>query len=233
MVKASAPIAGLVDRVTARYEELADPKKASEMSAYMRNLFPFFGIPAPVRRGVDREVTEGIEPLDDDALSSLCSALWERDEREFQYFAMERASAWVSNCTPRLIPSLEAMITTKSWWDTVDHLASRVMGPLVMASPQLTRTTDAWIESPNIWLARTALLYQLRYKSSTDADRLFRYCEVQAANPDFFIRKAIGWALREYSKTEPDLVGRWLAEKKPILSRLSFREGSKYAEVPE
>ena len=97
---------------------------------------------------------------------------------------------------------MEELITTKSWWDTVDALASRTVGALVLADPALRKTMDRWIRSDDIWIARTAILHQLFYKEATDTSRLFDYCLLRAGDNEFFIRKAIGWALREYSKTD-------------------------------
>jgi 3-methyladenine DNA glycosylase AlkD len=110
----------------------------------------------------------------------------------------------------------------------VDTLAAHTVGPLVAAHPVLVATMDAWVTDENMWLARTAILHQLRYKERTDADRLFRYCTLQAGHRDFFIRKAIGWALRDYARTNPDAVRRYVDEHRSILAPLSIREASKH-----
>ena len=104
-------------------------------------------------------------------------------------------------------------ITTKSWWDTVDGLAAWTAGPLVAANPELLATMDRWIVSDNICLARTAIIFQLGYKDRTDADRLFRYAAARAEDTEFFIRKAIGWALRQYAREDAD-AGRAFVEAK-------------------
>ncbi len=123
---------------------------------------------------------------------------------------------------------MRELITTKSWWDTVDTLAAHTVGPLVAAHPELADTMDAWVGDENMWLSRTAILHQLRYKERTDAERLFRYCTARAGHKDFFIRKAVGWALREYAYTDPDGVRAYISEHRDNLSPLSVREASKH-----
>lgn len=116
------------------------------------------------------------------------------------------------------------LITTVPWWDTVDLLAAHVVGPLVAADPALAATMDAWIDDDDLWVARAALLHQLRFKADTDTERLFGYCLRRSGHPDFFIRKAIGWALREYAKTDPDAVRDFLVREQRRLAPLSVRE---------
>src|SRR5262249_25589456 len=130
--------------------------------------------------------------------------------------------------TPTLLPTVAELITTKSWWDTVDTLASDTVGPMVRNHPELLSTMDEWVRDDNLWIARTAILHQLSYKEDTDADRLFRYCLAQAGHRDFFIRKAIGWALRQYAHTNPEAVRAFLAGHGDLLSPLSVREAGKH-----
>ena len=130
--------------------------------------------------------------------------------------------------SPALLETVRSLIVTRSWWDTVDTLAANVVGPLVSNHPALRATMDAWSTDDNLWLVRTAILHQLRYRSATDPDRLFRYCDAQAGHGDFFIRKAIGWALREYARTDPDAVRTFVATHRDRLSGLSVREASKH-----
>eukprot|EP01087_Luapelamoeba_hula_P014055 TRINITY_DN4057_c0_g1_i2.p1 TRINITY_DN4057_c0_g1~~TRINITY_DN4057_c0_g1_i2.p1 ORF type:complete len:122 (+),score=10.59 TRINITY_DN4057_c0_g1_i2:413-778(+) len=120
------------------------------------------------------------------------------------------------------------MIRNKSWWDTVDIIASNLVGSLVTQFPQLSATMDNWISDEHLWVRRTALIHQLKYKAATNTDRLYSYIGQLMHEQDFFIRKAIGWALREYSKTDPDSVRDFIAANDSELSSLSKREGSKY-----
>jgi 3-methyladenine DNA glycosylase AlkD len=125
------------------------------------------------------------------------------------------------------IETVRSLVVSKSWWDTVDTLAAHTAGPLVAAHPGLLSTMDAWITDEHMWLVRTAILHQLTYKTRTDAGRLFRYCAAQASHRDFFIRKAIGWALREYSRTDPTAVRSFVDSHRDTLSPLSVREALK------
>ena len=125
------------------------------------------------------------------------------------------------------MPAIRQLIVTKSWWDTVDALAAHVVGVMVARQPVLLSTMDEWVVSDELWLIRTAILHQLRYKSQTDTERLFRYCAQHAGHKDFFIRKAIGWALREYARTDPDAVRRFV-KTQSALSGLSVREALKH-----
>jgi 3-methyladenine DNA glycosylase AlkD len=127
-------------------------------------------------------------------------------------------------CGPGFLAPIRTLVTTKSWWDTVDSLAKNGAGGLVLRYPELAGTMDRWVESENMWLRRTAILHQLGFKERTGADRLFRYCELRAHEQEFFIRKAIGWALREYSKVDADAVRRFVADHDAALSGLSKRE---------
>jgi 3-methyladenine DNA glycosylase AlkD len=126
------------------------------------------------------------------------------------------------------LPVLRRLIVTHSWWDTVDALASHSVGPLVRRQPELARELDDWSVSENLWLRRTALIYQLGYKERTDAARLFAYVDRMAHEKEFFIRKAIGWALRQYARTAPAEVKAFLLPRRQKLSGLSWREATKH-----
>jgi 3-methyladenine DNA glycosylase AlkD len=193
------------------------------MAAYMRGKFPFLGIATPERRRLTAAAFAGIPPPGEGELGELLGHLWERPEREYQYAGCDLAAKHAGGCGPAFLDTTRTLITTKSWWDTVDALASGVAGPLVARYPETVAVMDRWIASPNLWLARSAILHQLRSKQRTDAGRLFRYCELRMPDEDFFIRKAIGWALREYSKTDSEAVRTFVAAH-PGLSGLSKRE---------
>jgi 3-methyladenine DNA glycosylase AlkD len=195
------------------------------MAAYMRDQFPFLGIPSPQLRQIMREAP--LPKPTEAQLREVVLELWELPEREFQYAACVHLRRHVKVCGPGFVDVTRHLIVTKPWWDTVDTLASHTVGPLVTANPELVATMDAWIDDENMWLARTALLHQLGYKGATDAPRLFRYCEKQFDHRDFFIRKAIGWALREYAWTDPEAVRAFVHSNEGALSGLSRREALK------
>jgi 3-methyladenine DNA glycosylase AlkD len=220
----------LLDRLVAAYEAARDPVAAGPMRKYMRDQFDFLGIPNPVRTTLDREITAGIAPPTEAELAHVAKACWGLPHREYQYFACGYLRKHIGRAGPGFIDVAERLITTTSWWDTVDALATRTVGPLVRSHPELVTTMDDWIESENFWLARTALLHQLTYKADSDVERLFRYCHSRAGDREFFIRKAIGWALREYSKTDEAAVRAFVAEMGDNLSGLSRTEALKWLE---
>ena len=192
----------------------------------MRDQFPYLGIPTPERRKLTRDAVWGTPHPGTNDCTELALRCWELPEREFRYFAVDYLVANVKHCDSTLLPTLRTLITTDSWWDTIDPLATRVVGPLVTADPKLVATMDVWVRDENMWIARTAILHQLHYEAATDEQRLFEYCSLQAGHKDFFIRKAIGWALREYAYTAPDAVRGFL--ERTELSPLSVREASKH-----
>jgi len=214
----------LVRGLRTAFEARRDPVRAAGMSAYMRDQFPFLGIPGPERSALERTVFRTVGPLDESALALAARALWALPEREYQYAACALLARNNKRLAPEFIAVARELVTTKSWWDTVDTLASHVVGGIIRHHREAQQEMDLWIESPDHWVARTALLHQLRFKGETDAARLFRYCELRAADKEFFIRKAIGWALREYSKTDADAVRAFVAGHEATLSGLSKRE---------
>jgi len=217
----------VLDGLTAAYGAAADPERAVSMRAYMRDQFPFLGIPGPRQAHLTRAVLAGVGRPTEDDLRAVALGCWALPEREYQYFACGLLRRHVKVCSAAFLDTTRHLIVTKSWWDTVDALAAHVVGPLVARHHELVSTMDDWIAEENLWLARTALLYQMRYKENTDATRLFHYCLTQAGHRDFFIRKAIGWALREYAKTEPAAVRTFVRAHEPRLSPLSIREALK------
>ncbi|MBO1337261.1 DNA alkylation repair protein [Streptomyces sp. VRA16 Mangrove soil] len=218
----------VLDRLPAVYGAAADPARAARMRAYMKDVAPFLGLPSPARRELSKAVLKGTAPRPTESdLTALALRCWALPEREYAYFAVDCLRRHVRRLSSGFLPVARHLITTVPWWDTVDLLAAHVVGGLVAADPELTAVMDAWIEDADLWVARTALLHQLRFKDATDADRLFAYCLRQAGHPDFFIRKAIGWALREYAKTDPDAVRAFVAAHRDVLAPLSVREALK------
>lgn len=217
------PFQQVVPRLAELFEGHRDPARAVQMAAYMRGQFSFLGIPAPRQKVLLREAKAGVAQPTQSELAEVSRALWTMAEREYQYAAIALLISNVRWCDATFLPEVRELLGAKPWWDTVDALAARVVGPLVAASPELWDEMDAWAGSANPWLARTAILHQLGYKQRTDQERLFRYCRQRSGEGDFFIRKAIGWALREYSKTEAEAV-RAFVDVEAALSPLSRRE---------
>ncbi|TGB10544.1 DNA alkylation repair protein [Streptomyces sp. MZ04] len=226
------PRSGLADtvmeRLTATYPKAADPRRAAQTQAYLKDVAPFLGVPAPLRRELSRTVLAGTPRPDETDCTAIALRCWELPEREYAYFAVDYLRRHVKRLSSGFLPVARHLVTTVSWWDTVDALAAHVVGGLVAADPRLlTSEMDSWIEDDDLWVARTALLHQLRYKDATDTERLFAYCLRQCGHPDFFIRKAIGWCLREYAKTDPDAVRGFVERERGRLAPLSVREALK------
>jgi 3-methyladenine DNA glycosylase AlkD len=206
---------------------VAVPADAAPMAAYVKDQFVYFGIKAGPRRTAAKPILRASGSTTADQLVDFAEQCWNQPEREFQYVAMDVLRKRCSTLRPGDLPSIEALIVSKSWWDTVDGLAAWVVGPMVSAYPQLIGTLDSWAADKNVWRVRSALLHQLSYKEHTDVERLFRWCDTWAEHPDFFIRKAIGWALRQYARTDPDAVLAFVATHEGRLSPLSKREATR------
>lgn len=189
------------------FNERADPLYAINMKRYMKNRFEFFGIKSPERREFTRTFYRDNGLPDHNQLDEIVRTCWKLPQREFQYFAMELAYKFLRKSAPNDIGLYEGMITGKSWWDTVDYIAVRLAGALFRKYPDMIRVrTETWMNSENIWLQRSALLFQLHYKKDTDTVLLEEYISRLSGSGEFFIQKAIGWILREYSKTDPGFV---------------------------
>jgi len=197
------------------------------MAQYMKNQFPFYGIQSTPRRHISRQWLKNHPIVNETDTCDVLKLLWGKNQREFQYIGSDIAKKNKRKLTPKSIPTLEYCIRTKSWWDTVDALAAHPIGMIVQHHPGLISLMDQWIEDENMWIRRTALLYQLQYKEKTNQDRLFRYCELRMDDSEFFIRKAIGWVLRQYSYIDPDAVIDFVDKWDGRLSNLSKREGLK------
>jgi 3-methyladenine DNA glycosylase AlkD len=226
---ACTPLAAtIMVQLTETYAAARDPDRAEPMVAYMRGQFPFLGITAPQQRTLAGEVMAGLSGPAEADLRDVALACWDMPEREYQHFATRLLRRHVSACGADLLGTVRVLITAKPWWDTVDELAVHIVGPLVARFPHLVATMDAWSIDRDLWLVRTAILHQVRYRDTTDKERLFRYCAAQAAHRDFFVRKAIGWALREYAKSDPDAVRTFVADHRQSLSGLSAREALRH-----
>lgn len=217
----------VLDRLAGAYEPARNAARARAMSSYMRDAFPFLGIPAPRQRLLARQAVATLPRPTEADLRAVALACWALPEREYQYFACGYLRRYVRLCSPAFLGTAAELITAKSWWDTVDPLAAHVVGGLVARHPKLAADMDDWALDGNAWLVRSAVLHQLHFRENTDAERLFRYCTEQSNHPDFFVRKAIGWALREYAKTDPGAVRRYVAAHRGRMSTLSVREALK------
>ncbi|OHQ21653.1 DNA alkylation repair protein [Streptococcus sp. HMSC066F01] len=207
-------------------EAAKDPEKAGPMEAYMRYQFPFLGIAGPERNALYRKYflsAKKTKMIDWDFVDTC----WEKEPREYQYVAANYLKAMQSYLTKDDLPKLERLVVTKSWWDTVDIL-DRVVGSLVANHPELEEVILKWSLSDNIWLRRVAIDHQLLRKEKTNVQLMEKILVNNLDQTEFFINKAIGWALRDYSKTNPEWVARFIEQNKKRMSELSIREASKY-----
>lgn len=156
----------------------------------------------------------------------LVYELWAASEREFQYIAMDYLARTKRHWEKSQIKDWERLLTERAWWDTVDFIASTLLVGLIQRFPELALEMDVWNTSGDLWRIRASILYQLKYRDAVDTDRLARFILRHAASSEFFLQKASGWALRQYSKTNPDWVRSFI--KSNTLSSLTLRAGGKY-----
>jgi len=201
-----------------------DPEKARQMAAYMRDQFPFLGVPTPVRRALTGEFLRTAGKQVDWSFVRRC---WEQPEREFQYVGVDYLNRRRGTLGAADVPNVRELIVTKSWWDTVDGL-DMVVGDIALRHPDVAGTLLAWSRDDNIWLRRVAIDHQLQRKSRTDTGLLETILVNNLGQGEFFIQKAIGWSLRDFSKTDPEWVRGFLARYRDRLAPLSVREASKY-----
>jgi len=221
-------VGSYVNDLAAFYKKHGDNKVAVGAKAYMRNQFEFYGLVSPERKALSKIFISKNGIPDIQVLLEITRELWKLPQRELHYFAIEILEKKAKELQHKDILLLEYMIVNKSWWDTVDFIAPKLIGPLFKKHPEMILPkTKEWIASGNIWLMRSALLFQLKYKKSLDEKLLYSIIEQCVHEKDFFIRKAIGWILREHSKLFPATVKKFIKENDALLSPLSKKEGLK------
>jgi len=211
-------------RILHTFKSASDPENAYHMKAYMKHQFDFLGIKSQERRSLSQPFLNknALPPFEEGW--PVIRKLWVLPEREFQYLAMEWASKYNRLAEKSWIDHYHYMITYKSWWDTVDFISVNLVGPYFRKYPEMIgKITGKWMISGNIWLQRSCLLFQLKYKTDTDTELLTSFIHPLAGSREFFIAKAIGWSLREYSKTNPDWVRSFISTH--ALQPLSKKEG--------
>ena len=207
---------------------LADPARAANMRAYLRNQFPFLGVPTPARRAALKPLLK--VDFDQRRLLTAADQLWRLPEREYRYAAIDLLARHVGRLDLRAVAPLLALAQREAWWETVDGLAG-IVGDVVHAArrrdPDAQVTMDAALRHDCLWVLRIAMIHQLGWRLETDSTRLFGYAETLAPESDFFIRKAIGWALRDYARWNPQTVRDFVAAMGGRLSPLSAREATR------
>lgn len=212
----------------------ADPERAVQQQRYMKSAMPYLGLPMSDVRRTSAAVFREYPLADADAWRASIRRLWhEATHREHRYAAISllrygQYRAWAHEPSPEQIGLLRELIVDGAWWDFVDELASHAVGGLLAAHPdEVTPIMRDWSREPDLWLRRTSILCQLGRKAETDTGLLEYAIAGSVTDPDFFARKAIGWALREYSKTDADWVRAYVSAH-PDLSGLSQREALKW-----
>ena len=210
-----------------KLELLASQEVAIQQKKYMRNKFEFLGVKSPERRLVLKEFLKKIKLPEN--IWDWVQELWQEEEREFQYCAVEILMKYSrKNMKMEDITEIEKLILDKSWWDSVDAL-SGIVGNYFLQYPEKKKNISSkWLESKNIWLIRMAIIFQLSYKNKTDEQLLFENILRAVSHQDFFVRKAIGWALRQYARVQAQKVANFVQNNEEILSTLSKREALKH-----
>jgi 3-methyladenine DNA glycosylase AlkD len=221
--------AALRAAVESQLDAVADAEAAPAMQAYMKTEMPFRGVRSPARKPVVRALRDAHRPKSQGAYAGLIRAVWDMPHREDKYVALGLARAWKKFVGLESLPLYEAMVREGAWWDFVDEIATHLIGRLVVTQREtMLPVLDRFVADEDMWIRRVGLLAQMPCKAQTDSERLARYCRLLAPESEFFIRKAIGWSLREYAKTDPEWVRAFLSEHGEELSGLSRREASKH-----
>lgn len=220
-------VAAWVRATRSALEPLADAERAGPMRAYMKDVAPFLGISTPDRRSALRAAWRGLPALAPSEVAEVSRELWAEPQREYQYATCDLLAR-----EQRRLPSsfladpVTELLTTVPWWDTVDSLGTAVITPLVARDPGLVPLMWQWCNSDDRWLIRASIQHQRGLRERTDTDRLMAMCDQHADDREFFIAKAIGWALRDTARWNPAVVQGFL-DSHPVLSRVAAREAER------
>ena len=213
-----------IEAVVLALRRAAAPARRAAMAAYMRNQFEFLGVATPARRAAIKTLYKDWRPDSETELLDIARQVWDRPEREYQYAAIDLLAMHCNKLDTRHLPFLMDLVQSKSWWDTVDALAS-VIGKILRYGHY---GMDQAIGNQNMWARRVAILHQLGWREKTNQTILFSYSLQRAHEKEFFIQKAIGWALRNYARHNPQAVRDFTSEERARLSPLSYREANKH-----
>jgi 3-methyladenine DNA glycosylase AlkD len=218
--------------VAAELSARADPVKAVAMAAYLKTDMPFYGVQKKGRTEVFRAIKQRLAIDDIVAYRSAIEALWAQPHREEKYLAIGVAKHFEDFLVFENMDLYRRLIVAGAWWDLVDEVAIHCVGMVYLNERERTEPTiEEWVDDQVMWLRRTSLIAPIKHKAETDHRVLFDHCLRRADEKEFFIRKAIGWTLREYAKTDPDRVGSFLLRYRDRWSGLSYREASKHLDI--
>jgi len=213
------------DNLFAELEKNGNTEQAVKMSAYMKNKFVFLGIPKPKLMEIIKPyIKEGKKHELNWKLVNMC---WKKNYREAQYAAVEYLDSLTKLLTGDDLPNLKKLIVTKSWWETADSIDA-IVGEIILKNKKLEKEMLKWSTDENIWVRRVSIDFQLQYREKTNQKLLEQIIVNNLGTDEFFINKAIGWSLREYSKTNKKWVKDFIAQYKDRLHKLSVKEASKY-----
>jgi len=220
-------------QIAARARELlmesADPDKAPAMARYMKTEMPFYGVTSQPRKVISRQLVREFPVTSRVEYERAVRALWRGTYREEKYLAIAYARSFPRYVTLSSISMYQMMIAQGAWWDFVDEIAVHLVGSVLSNQrDKLTPVMEAWAVSTDMWLRRTSILCQLGHKVDTDTSLLDLTCTRNLDSTEFFIRKAIGWSLREYAKTNPAWVLRYVSQHEDEMSGLTHREATKH-----
>jgi len=219
----------LVEFVRDQLAALADPVRAAGIAAYVKSTIPCLGVRVPELRAIARRAARSFPPADRAAYEAQVRAVWAMPHREERHLAVAIARVNRGFVDAASMGLFEQLIREGAWWDFVDEIATHLVGPALLEEPDLVwPIVDRWIDDDDMWIRRSAIICQIGAGPRTDAERLFAYCRARAHEREFFVRKAIGWALRQYARTSPGAVRAFLARHGDELSPLSRREASKH-----
>ena len=214
------------ERYINAFYEMKNEEQAIPMEAYMKNLFPFLGITSPQRKEIVREYFSVYQLPSEDELLAEVWAIYHLPEREFQYAAITLLSKKLKTLQVKDLLFIEKLIIEKSWWDSIDSIAPTIVGSIVKNNRhEGEEIMKQWSNSENLWLNRSAILHQLKYKADTNEELLKEIIGNHIHSKEFFIQKSIGWLLREYAKTNPEFIKNFVStiELKPLSKREALK----------
>lgn len=219
----------MISEIITAFEKRSNSESAEKMAAYMRFKFEYFGLKADDRKAVQKEFFPRLnKEIKIEDRWDMVRELWEKPQRECLYFALD----WVNTFKPKTyqktdIDEIHFLLTNQSWWDSVDSIASNILGKYHLQFPEnKSAWLDDWRESDNFWLRRSCIIHQLKYKNDTDFELLKSLIQENKHDKEFFIQKAIGWSLRQYAKFQPELVIKFV--EKEDIQGLARREALKH-----
>lgn len=214
----------IINELDLVFQTNADHVIAQQQENYLKNNFKCFGIKAVKRRELTKPFLDRAYLPSKNTAFDLTLSLWQKPEREYHQFGIDLLNKYVKKLDVEDIQKLEYLIINQSWWDTVDMISTSIVGAYFMKFPKEREIIlQAWLDSDNIWLQRTTLLYQLKYKDKLDTEILTHCINSLLGSKEFFINKAIGWILRQYSRTNAEWVIDFV-EKTLLLAPLSKKE---------